>query len=524
MEFGGFLTEKGEMNREDDRLIDTSRNPGGYRDVLRVAFPLALSTSSWAILHFTDRMFLSRYSNEAVAAAMAGSVTNFGLVSLFMGTANYVNAFIAQYIGARKPHEVGRILWQGIYFSIFSGIVLLGGILLARPMFGLIGHGPKMMEMEVQYFRILCCGSGATVLGSTLSCFFIGRGKTLVVMCVNFTAASANVVLDYAWIFGNWGFPRLGIRGAGYATVVATTLRFLLCMVLVLRRTYRRRYGTARGWRPSLHLFRRLMRFGLPNGVQLMLEILGFSLFILLVGKLSSEALTASAIAFSINSLAFTPMLGFAFSVSTLVGQYLGANRPDIAARSANSAFRMSCLYVGGFCLVYLVAPGVLVQFFGSKENPEQFESIRKTVSVLLKFVAVYSLFDMLNIIYAHAIKGAGDTRFVMWVSAGLSWPILIIPSYLICWVFKGSVYLAWGFMTLYVMVLGVTFYLRFRGGKWKAMRVIEAGPRAPGPFPEVPASEPGFYPPGERDVAGESEDVSRPPDKGKFMEQEEVR
>lgn len=474
----------------DDSLPRNSKNPGGYRDVLRIALPLALSTSSWALLHFTDRMFLSWYSVNAVAAAVPGSVTNFCLVSLFMGTATYVNVFIAQYIGARKLEQVGRILWQGIYFAILSGLVVLIAIPLAPFLFRLVGHEKAVMEMEIEYFRILCLGSGAAVLASTLSTFFIGRGKTLAVLLVNLTAAAANIVFDYAWIFGHWGFPRMGIRGAGYATVLATLLRFSLYMILISRRAYRKDYGTFRGWRPSLPLFRRLMRFGLPNGVQFMLEILGFTMFVLLAGKLSSQALAATNITFSINSLAFTPMLGFAFAVSTLVGQYLGANRPDIAERCPGSAFRIASFYVGAFCVVYVFSPGIFVRFFGRNLDPVEFEPVRRTIVVLLKFVAVYCIFDMLNIIYAHAVKGAGDTRFVMWVSVGLSWPLLVIPTYLICVVYKGSIYLAWGFMTLYVVVLGITFCLRFRGGKWKTMRVIEVVPPPAGPFPEVPSLE----------------------------------
>ena len=467
--------------------LRTSPNPGGYRDVLRIALPLALSTSSWALLHVTDRMFLSWYSLDAVAAALPGGMTNFCLVSLFLGTANYVNVFIAQYIGANTPHQVGRILWQGIYFSVLSGIVLLGGIPLAPHLFRLVGHEKAVMTMEIQYFRILCLGSGATILSSTLSCFFIGRGKTLVVVVVNLTVAGTNIVLDYAWIFGHWGFPRLGIRGAAYATVVATALGLTLYMSLVFRSRFGERYATASGWKPSFRLFRRLMRFGLPNGMQFLLEMIGFALFVLLVGKISSEALAATNITFNINSLAFTPMLGFAFAVTTLVGQYLGANRPEVAARCANSAFRMTCLYVAVFCLIYMFAPGIFVGLYGGKDNPGQFEAVRKTVALLLKFVAVYSVFDMLNIIYSHAIKGAGDTRFVMWVSVGLSWPLLVVPTYLVCEVFQASVFFAWGFMTLYVIVLGITFYLRFRGGKWKTMRVIEVVPPTAGPFPEVP-------------------------------------
>jgi len=240
-----------------------------------------------------------------------------------------------------------------------------------------------------------------------------------------------------------------------------------------------------------------------------MLDVLGFSLFILLVGKISSEALAATNVAFNINSLAFNPMLGFGFAISTLVGQYLGANRPDLAERSANSAFRMTCAYIGTFCLLYVTVPGVFVRFFGSRKNPEEFEVIRGVVVNLLRFVAAYSIFDMLNIVYAHAIKGAGDTRFVMWVSVGLSWPILVIPTYLTCIVFKGGVYTAWLFMTAYVMVLGTIFYLRFRGGKWKTMRVIEAAPRVPGPFPELPTVELDFGMPIEKRRAAKEQSNS---------------
>lgn len=467
--------------------------------MLRIALPLVLSTSSWGLMQFVDRMFLSWYSNDALAGVVPGGATNFVFVSLFMGTATYVNAFIAQYIGARRPREVGSVLWQGMYFSIFSGIVLLGAIPLARPLFRLVGHDPSVQEMEVQYFQILCYGSGAGVLGNTLSCFFIGRGKTLVVMWVNITAMVANIVLNYAWIFGHWGFPRAGIRGAAYATISATALRPVLYMIIVLLPHHRRAYGTASGWRLNPRLFRRLLRFGLPSGIQFMLDMFGFSLFVLMVGRISKEALAATNVTFNINSLAFVPMLGFAFAISTLVGQYLGADRPDLAERSTRSTFRMTCAYIGTFCLLYVTVPGVFLRFFGSRTDPEEFEAIRRIVAVLLRFVAVYSIFDMLNIVYAHAIKGAGDTRFVMWVSVGLSWLMVVIPSYLVCVVFKGSIYTAWSFVTAYIMALGIIFFLRFRGGKWKTMRVIEAVPQPPAPLPELPTVELDFGPPSEK-------------------------
>jgi len=500
------------MNRVEEMLLGKTANPGGYRDVLRVAFPLVLSTSSWGLMHFVDRVFLSWYSSDALAAALPASITNFLLVSFFMGTATYVNTFIAQYIGANRPRQVGSVLWQGIYFSIFSGILLVAAIPLAGSFFRFVGHDPAVREMEAQYFRILCYGSGASILGSTLSCFFIGRGRTLVVMWANIASAAANILLDYAWIFGNWGFPRAGIRGAALATVMATLLPLVLYITIIFLPHHRRTYATVAGWKPNYLLFRRLLRFGLPSGLHFMLDILGFSLFILLVGKIGKQALAATNVAFNINSLAFTPMLGFAFAVSTLVGQYLGADRPDLAERSANSAFKMTCAYMGTFCLLYVAIPRVFVRFYGSRENPAEFDSIRPTVVILLRFVAAYSLFDMLNIVYAHAIKGAGDTRFVMWVSVGLSWAILVLPTYLTCVVVKGSIFTAWGFMTSYVILLGTIFFLRFRGGKWKEMRVIEAPSPAPGPLPEFPTAELDFGQPSKKEDAPERQDHASAP------------
>jgi MATE family multidrug resistance protein len=115
---------------------------GGYREVLVVAIPLILSTATWSIQHFVDRMFLTWYSPISIAAAMPAGMLNFTIISIFMGTAGYVSAFVAQYYGAGRHHRIGPALWQGIYISLTGGLILLGVIPLAEPAFRLIGHSP----------------------------------------------------------------------------------------------------------------------------------------------------------------------------------------------------------------------------------------------------------------------------------------------------------------------------------------------------------------------------------------------
>ena len=153
------------------------RSEGGYREVLIVAIPLILSTATWSVQHFVDRMFLTWYSPEAIAAAMPAGMLNFSMVSIFMGTAGYVTTFVAQYYGAGRFDRIGPALWQGVYISLFGGVLILCAIPFAGPVFRLVGHSPLVQQNEVAYFQVLCMGGGAYAASYALSGFFSGRAR-----------------------------------------------------------------------------------------------------------------------------------------------------------------------------------------------------------------------------------------------------------------------------------------------------------------------------------------------------------
>jgi MATE family multidrug resistance protein len=223
-----------------------------------------------------------------------------------------------------------------------------------------------------------------------------------------------------------------------------------------------------------------------------MLDMVGFTLFLTFVGRIGPVALAATAMTFQINTLAFMPMIGFATAVSVLVGRYLGSNNPDLAARSTWSATFMTMVYMFSIAAGYWFAPEFFMYPFGAESSPAEFAQLKPLVITLLGFVAVYSLFDTGNIIFSAAVKGAGDTRFVMVVSVVLSWIILVIPSYIAIKIapnLKGF-YTAWAAITVYVCVLAVVFLLRFLHGKWKEMRVIEAAVPVLRKLPPMPTTE----------------------------------
>ena len=456
------------------------KSEGGYREVLVVAIPLILSTATWSVQHFVDRMFLTWYSPEAIAAAMPAGMLNFSMVSIFMGTAGYVTTFVAQYYGARQFHRIGPALWQGVYVSVLGGLAIVCAIPFAEPVFSLVGHGPLVQQNEVAYFKILCLGGGAYAASYALSGFFSGRGKTWPVLWVNVATTVVNLVLDYALIFGHWGFPELGIRGAGIATVAAGVFSLLMFLVLLSSGSNNDTFHTIKGWRLEKDLFVRLLRYGFPSGVQFFLEMAGFTAFVLLVGRLGIASLAATNIAFNINTLAFMPMIGCGIAVSVLVGQYLGGDKPDRAQSAVYSGFHLTLVYMISIAAAYVLVPDVFVAPFALRADPGGFSEIYGYSIVLLRFVAVYSVFDTMNIIFCSAIKGAGDTRYVMLVTVILSVFVFVLPVYLAVDVFELGLMVAWVFATAYITILGFIFYFRFLGGKWKTMRVIERTEEVP--------------------------------------------
>ena len=131
-----------------------------YKEVLRVCFPLVMSMSATTVMEFTDRAFLSNYSIEAISAVAPAGITAYLFMAFFGGIAGYTQVFIAQYFGAGRAEKIGSALWQGIFFSLFSGIIfLLLSFFAAKPIFSIAGHAPEIQELEEIYFNILCRGN-----------------------------------------------------------------------------------------------------------------------------------------------------------------------------------------------------------------------------------------------------------------------------------------------------------------------------------------------------------------------------
>src|SRR5262249_39969360 len=362
------------------------------------------------------------------------------------------------------------------HFALVAGLLFLLVWPLAPFLMALGDHTEELQRLETIYLRCLSFAALPMLVMAAVNGFFSGRGQTWTGLAIQGVGTSLEVVLALVLIFGRAGFPELGIAGAGWATVAGSWAAALLALALFLRKKYRTEFGSLAGWKLERELFGRLMKYGGPAGVQVFLDVSVFLLFTLFVGRLGEAEMGATTLAVRLNMVAFLPMFGLGQAICILVGQRLGEDRPEVAQKTTFTGFRWMFGYILIVAVVYLLLPQTLVGIFEGDGDPQktaEFAAIAAIVPKLLICVAIYSLADAANLTFAFALRGAGDTRFVTVVTFVLAWPIMVIPTILV-WALGGSVYLAWVFASAHIIAMSITFFLRFRTGKWKTMRVIE--------------------------------------------------
>jgi len=456
-----------------------SAPPGSMSELLQVAIPLMLSAGTLSVMNTADRAMLIGWSRDALAAVTPAGMMHWTVVCIPVGMILYGNTFIAQYDGANEPRRMMAAFWQGIWLAIVCGLLMMLFPLVSGPALALTNQAPGVIADEKAYFDVLVLGSPLMMLSTALSCFYSGRRRTRLILAVNLISVTINLVMDYVLIFGHFGAPAMGIRGAAMATVLARLGEVLIYGFLIAGRHNRLRYPLLSTWKPERLLLRKFVRYGLPSGLHYFVDNLGFTTFLLIVVSLSRDALAASNLAFSINALIFIPLLGFGTAVQTLVGHHIGANLRPEANRTTWNAVALAVAWTGVTAVLLVVfprqclAPFLLFEKAGGHAEP--IESIFPVAAMLLQFVALYSVFDALVVVFASALRGAGDTLFPMLLTLVSSWLVLTLPAWLLVRQEGTEIQHLWYAATAHIFFMGVGMLLRYLTGRWKTIEIVDS-------------------------------------------------
>jgi multidrug resistance protein, MATE family len=444
-----------------------------YIEIVRLVWPLALGMVNSAVMQAVDRAFLARYSVDALAAVLPATSLAWVFLSFFQSVVGYSGVFVAQYHGAKDEAGCRRSFAAAIYVSLIALVPTellkwLGVWILSRT-----AATPEMFAMERAYFEVTVIGAACIYPQMAAISYLTGRGRTRLVFWIGLIGNVINIALDPLFIFGcpSFGISAGGVAGAAWATLLSLFVQCVLLMFVVWSD------GVCEGFDAARNVMRalvwRLLRFGVPSGAYDVLNMLSFAIFVFVTGELDGEAFAASNACFTINYLLFAPMTGFAVGVQTLVGQARG--RGDDAG--AHLALRRTMILGLGFvfvaCLAVLVLRDPILSLYASPDlkDPAAFRALGTT---LLCLMSAWMLFDAADVILSGALKGAGDTRFVMvWmlVNAFLIW----LPLVFVVRAVHDTMPALWGTMIVYVVIISAGSLVRWRRGKWRAINLIHA-------------------------------------------------
>lgn len=459
------------------KTTDTlTRYPAGsIRELWSISVPLMISSLASLFMIFTDRIFLAHYSLGALNASVNAGTLAWALMA-GVGTVTAMSeVFVAQYNGSKQPQKLGTPIWQMIWFAIFSSLFFIPMAIWGAPV---IFEGDLYASMEIRYFRWLMVFGPGYALMTAFAGFFIGRGRTKVMIGLAILANLINILLDWALIYGVPGIvPEMGIQGAAIATCFGYLFESVVLGCMFLSKENRTQFGTA-NWRFNWNEMKKCCRVGFPQGIFYTLEVMGWAVFYWMMTSMGEKHITISSICQSFTILLSFFADGLSRGAATVAGNFIGAGRYELVYK----VLRSGIFLVLGFCiaisLILVVDPEDTVRllFFqeGHLEAIAFDSSFKESLRLCMVFAFIYICFESLRWVFSGLLVAAGDTFFLLLAGSLSVWVFLLAPIYGLVVMNGLGVEVAWGITMLYAALFFGVYWVRFHRGRWQKIDLIE--------------------------------------------------
>ncbi len=438
------------------------RFPPKHQKILKLSIPAAINSLLDMLQVVTDLIMVGRISAFAVAAVGLGlqslMLVFAVLTVLHVGT----SALLSRFVGAGRMKRASIGLSTLLRFAFMLSIpAMVAWYFFASNIYVWFGTAPEVVALGEDYVQMLTWMMPFIFIKMVFVSSLNSAGDTTTPMKVKIVSIILNIILNYLFIFGNYGFPELGVMGAAVGTVIVNALEFLVYVVLYVR-----------GKTPfvpmtlfSRTLLRRALKVGIPASIERSLTFGSFMLFTVVIAHYGTAVLAGYQIGLRVEGLAFMPGIGFTIAAMALMGQGLGAKKPEQAREDVMLVLK----YTSGFMFILsffmILMPEKIVWLFTNDA-----ETI-KEASLYLRIVGVSQIPLAFNFVLSGALRGAGDSRQTMKINLISLWFVRIIPAFLLSWYFENIlfVYLA---MISDTFVKAIWLWSRFNSGEWQKIKV----------------------------------------------------
>jgi len=392
-----------------------------FRQISRIALPLFVAQIAQMGTGVVDTIMAARYDEQDLAAIAIGYNIWLPIYLLILGVLFSTATIVAQNYGAGRIDKIRSMLPQSLWVAVFLGLLLSPLAWFSEPVMNLLGLSASTQAMALDYTRMVALGLPAVGIFHALRYHTQGLGITQPFAVASVLGFIANIPLNYAFIYGEWGAPELGAKGCGVATAISMWLSAILISGYVL--TSRRTRPYLPPWepvRPDLVIIREILVIGVPVGLTFFFEVGVFSLIALLVGSLGDTAMAAHQIAFNIWDMFYIPMLAIGTAMSTRIGHAIGAGWREGVFRALGVGVAMAAVIGLGTTVVLLTMPEQIIAIYTDAEHIQSF------ATRLIRLAALFILIDATQIIGSFTLRAFKETRFPFVVMVVSYWLVAL--------------------------------------------------------------------------------------------------
>lgn len=431
-----------------------------------LSVPMIMEMFGESLFALVDIFFVSKLGADAVAVVGLTESVMALIYAVAIGLSIGATATVARRIGEKDTEGAAKsaahIIYLGVIVSLIMSVV---GIILAPTLLTLLGGEPQVIEMGVPFMRLMLGGNAVVVFLFLLNAIFRGAGDAAIAMRVLWLANVLNMILAPSFIFGIWIFPELGVLGAAVGTTIGRGCGVLFA-AWYLFRPGGRIHVDRESWRVDTDLLWRIIKLSSTAVLQFLIATASWSALVRVVAGFGSAAIAGYVIALRVVMFALLPSAGLSNAAATLVGQNLGAGKPERAEKSVWKAAYINAAFLGAVGLLFVVFSHAIIGFF----TPD--ETVLKYGTDALHIVAYGFVFYAFGMVLETAFNGAGDTWTPTYLNLFIFWLFEIPLAYVLAYRFGfGADGVFWA-ITIAFSVLAIASALLFKRGKWKLKKV----------------------------------------------------
>lgn len=427
----------------------TLKNKDQYQRNIKLAGPVMIGSLGHIMVGVADSLMVGKLLGPIPLAAVSLANSIFHIPLVFaIGIAFGLTPLIANADGEGDTSKIARLWKNGLVVNLTFGVLVMLLLLASGPLFYHLKQEPQVVEYALPYFFVITSGIIPMMLFLNLKQFAEGLSDTAIATRVSLVANVINVILNYLLIEGVWLFPKLGLLGAGYATVISRWLMFIGLYIYVKNKAKFQAYWEARKsegfkWKPM----KDILAIGLPSGLQYIFEVGAFAISAILVGSIGAFPQAAHQIAISLASISYMAATGLSSAASIRVGNQLGLKDYTQLKLAATTLFKMVLVFMAITGVVFLITRNILPTLFTDEKE------VIAIAAQLLVITTLFQLSDGAQVLAQGALRGLSDVKLPTLITFIAYWVIALPGGYILAFWFN------WGVVGIWVgLALGLTF------------------------------------------------------------------